>query len=56
MELDKLTGSDLEEFLAGYRAAKKGEPFWPHNTEHWLAGFQFRVDEEKQKAEQMACH
>jgi hypothetical protein len=49
MALEELTGPDLEEFLAGYRAAQKGEPLWEHNTQHWLSGYRFYVTERRQQ-------
>lgn len=38
---EELHGEELAEFLAGYRAASKGEPFWEHNTDRWLEGYHF---------------
>ncbi len=35
---------ERDEFLKGYQAAQSGEPFFPHNTIHWLDGFRFHVD------------
>lgn len=39
--MEELTGEELDEFMAGYRAAQFNEPYWVHNTEPWKAGFAF---------------
>jgi hypothetical protein len=56
MSIDELTGADLEEFLAGYRAAQRGEPFWEHNTKQWVSGYEFYVAERRQEQGERACH
>jgi hypothetical protein len=41
--VEELTGIALDEFMAGYFACKSGEPYWPHNTEHWAEGYAFAL-------------
>lgn len=42
-EFSKCSSEQLTEMLMGWEAARKGEPFNPHQTPMWQAGFDLRT-------------
>lgn len=55
---EDLTKDEIEEFMAGYWAASRGEPHWPHNTQAWLDGYAFQLQIRAQRDDRDAktCH